>query len=57
MAGNVKAIGVQVNDPSRPKNLLIFSPTDIVKMTVKVTSKVRVKFFVHYLFFDLGQSW
>lgn len=55
-AGNVNAIGVHVSEPSTPMNLFIFVFISIVKTTVKVTSIVLVKFFVHCLFLDFFQS-
>ena len=55
IAGNVNAIGVHVTAPNIPKNLPMLSPTSKVTTTVKSTSKNRVKFLVHYLFFVFGQ--
>jgi len=55
IAGKMKAIGVQKNDPFNP----IYAPVLVsrikVRTTVSSTRRNLVKFLDHYLFLDFGQ--
>ena len=54
-AGNVKAMGVHVSDPTIPRNLSNLSPMAKVKAIVNATTIVLEAFLDHYLFFVFGQ--
>lgn len=53
-AGKVKAIGVQVSDPTTERKLSRLSPIPIVNKTVSPTKIVLVTFLDIYLFFVLA---